>query len=101
MSSLAVTIFWALSGVSQACYRELPAGITNCATPNGSFQHEFSGLKWNTLYAFTYRTKDGESEPLPYLTPQQPQIAASIPCDAQVTSICKTCGKKCRKVCPK
>jgi len=65
-----ITLFWIiLNGATyQACYRE-GAAAQVCVTPSGSGRHDFTGLKFDTDYSFTYKENGVESNPMVVHTP--------------------------------
>ena len=70
--SLTITIFWAVtSGATyQACYKEA-AQAQVCVSPSGTGKHDFTTLKDDTDYTFSYKENGTESTPVSYHTPQK------------------------------
>lgn len=76
--NLAIAIFWAsVSGTIQACYKEAALAQV-CVAANGTGKHDFTGLKFDTDYVFSYKADGVESDPLAYRTPKKKLSAPSL-----------------------
>lgn len=75
----ALAIFWAVvSGATyQACYKEGTSAQV-CVPANGTGTHDFTNLKFDTDYVFTYKENGVESGPMPWHTKKKVIPAPNI-----------------------